>query len=225
MPNHPHKLSDAGGMGPPASTSRRPTPLSNGLLLLLIPIPAWSWHLELLFLSPVIDTLSSPLVKRSVSLGFPLIQQSLRGSLSLRECVGLIKHYFCLLINFLFFCFLEPHLWHMEVSRLGVQSEPQLPAYATVTARWDPSRVCDLHHSSLQCQIHNPMGEARDWTWVLMDASWVCYCWAMTGTLWYLHRSRYQRNNVQCVMWNNVKWSYEAISWRRKWKFKERKQF
>ena len=25
-------------------------------------------------------------------------------------------------------CFLQPHLWHMEVSGLGVQSELQLPA-------------------------------------------------------------------------------------------------
>ena len=38
-----------------------------------------------------------------------------------------------------FFCFsfLRPHLWHMEVSRLGVKSELQLPAYATVTATLD----------------------------------------------------------------------------------------
>ena len=30
--------------------------------------------------------------------------------------------------------FLGPHLWHMEVSRLGVESEVQLPAYNTATA-------------------------------------------------------------------------------------------
>ena len=39
---------------------------------------------------------------------------------------------------------------HMEVPRLGVESEIQLPAYTTATARWDPSRVCDLYHSSGQ---------------------------------------------------------------------------
>ena len=33
------------------------------------------------------------------------------------------------LLFFFFFCFLEPHLWHMEVPRLGVKAEPQLPAY------------------------------------------------------------------------------------------------
>ena len=46
------------------------------------------------------------------------------------------------------FCFLGPHLWHMEVPRLGVESELQLLAYATAIAMPDLSRICDLHHSS-----------------------------------------------------------------------------
>ena len=50
---------------------------------------------------------------------------------------------------FLFF-FLGPHSWHMEVPRLEVESELQLQAYATATATWDPSCVCNLHHSSGQ---------------------------------------------------------------------------
>ena len=33
--------------------------------------------------------------------------------------------------------FLGPHLWHMEVPSLGVESELQLPAYATATATPD----------------------------------------------------------------------------------------
>ena len=54
------------------------------------------------------------------------------------------------------FVFLGPHLWHMEVPRLGVKSELQPPAYAiaTATAMPDPS-CCDLHQSSWQCQILN----------------------------------------------------------------------
>ena len=32
----------------------------------------------------------------------------------------------------------------MEVPRLGVESELQLPVYTTATAALDPSRVCDL---------------------------------------------------------------------------------
>ena len=31
----------------------------------------------------------------------------------------------------------------MEVPRLGVELELQLPAYTTATATWDPSRTCD----------------------------------------------------------------------------------
>ena len=49
---------------------------------------------------------------------------------------------------FVFFCFLGPRPQHMEVPRLGVSSELQLPTYTTATATPDPSRICDLHHSS-----------------------------------------------------------------------------
>ena len=59
----------------------------------------------------------------------------------------------------------------MEVPRLGIKSELQLPAYTTATAMWDPSYVCDLPHSSQQRQILNPLSEAKDGTCVLMDTS------------------------------------------------------
>ena len=49
---------------------------------------------------------------------------------------------------FFFFVFLGPHLWHMEVPRLGVKSELQLLTYAIATAMQNLSHVCDLHHSS-----------------------------------------------------------------------------
>ena len=61
----------------------------------------------------------------------------------------------------------------MEVPRLGVESELQLLVYATATATQDLSRVCDLHHSSRQLGILNPLGEARDQTHILVDASQV----------------------------------------------------
>ena len=48
--------------------------------------------------------------------------------------------------NFFFFCFLGLYLWHMEVPRLGAESELLLLAYATAT--WDLSIVCNLHHGS-----------------------------------------------------------------------------
>ena len=51
------------------------------------------------------------------------------------------------LFCFVFLPFLGPLLWHMDVPRLGVESELQLPAYAIATAMPDLSHVCDLHHS------------------------------------------------------------------------------
>ena len=55
----------------------------------------------------------------------------------------------------LFLSFLGPHLWHMEVPRLGVELEVQLLAYTT---------ACGNARSFL-------LNEARDPT-QLMDTSW-----------------------------------------------------
>ena len=49
------------------------------------------------------------------------------------------------------FCFLGSHSRHMEVPRLGVQSELQLPAYPRATATPDLNHICDLHHNSQKC--------------------------------------------------------------------------
>ena len=71
-----------------------------------------------------------------------------------------------------FIFFLELHPWHMEVPRLGVESEQQpLLAYTTATATWDLSHICDLHLSSRQRWILNPLSGARDRTHVLKDIS------------------------------------------------------
>ena len=67
------------------------------------------------------------------------------------------------------------HLQHMEVPRLGIQSELQLLAYTTATATSDPSRVCNLHRSSRQHWILNLLSEARDHTCVLMDTGRIHY--------------------------------------------------
>ena len=75
-----------------------------------------------------------------------------------------------------FLVFLGLHLQHMEVLRLGVKSELQLPAYTTATATRDLSRFCNLYHSFWQCWILNPLSGARDQTQVLMAASWIHYC-------------------------------------------------
>ena len=59
-----------------------------------------------------------------------------------------------------FVFFLGLPLRHMEVPKLGVEVE--LPAYATATVTPDPSRVCDLHHSSWQHLVLNPLSGDRD---------------------------------------------------------------
>ena len=62
----------------------------------------------------------------------------------------------------------------MEVPRLGWNwSCSGQPTIATETR--DLSHVCDLHHSSWQLGILNPLNEARDQTQVLMDTSLVRY--------------------------------------------------
>ena len=50
-------------------------------------------------------------------------------------------------------------LQHMEVPRLVVKWELQLPAYATTTAMQDLSHVYNQHHSSQQFSILNPLRE------------------------------------------------------------------
>ena len=61
----------------------------------------------------------------------------------------------------------------MEVPRLGVEYQLQLPACVTATATPDVSCIYDLCHSLWQCQILNPLREARDWTGMLIDTSQV----------------------------------------------------
>ena len=69
---------------------------------------------------------------------------------------------------------------HMEVLRLGVKL--QVPADTTAIATRDLSHVCNLHHSSRQCQILNPLSEARDQTCNLMVPNLIHFCSATTGT-------------------------------------------
>ena len=73
-------------------------------------------------------------------------------------------------------------MWHMEVPRLGVKSELYPLAYATATAIWDLSHVCNLHCSSWHHWILNPLSEARDGTLNLMVPSWIHFRYSARGT-------------------------------------------
>ena len=67
------------------------------------------------------------------------------------------------------------HPQYMEIPRLGVESERQLPGYTAVTAAWEPSLGCDLNLSSQQHRIRNALSSTSPGTHVLMDASWAHY--------------------------------------------------
>ena len=87
-------------------------------------------------------------------------------------------------VLFCFFVFLGLHLQHKEGPRLVVKLELwlvvklelQLPVYATATATPDLSCIWDLHCSSWQCWILNPLRKARDRTHILMVTGRVLYC-------------------------------------------------
>ena len=57
----------------------------------------------------------------------------------------------------------------MKIPRLGVEWELPLSIHSKATAIPDLSCTCHLHLSLQQCQILNPLNEARDQTCILMD--------------------------------------------------------
>ena len=85
------------------------------------------------------------------------------------------EHFFFVCL-FLVFLFLGPQLHHMEVPRLGVESALQLLAHATATATSNLSWIYDLHHSSQQHRISDPLSKARDWIRTLTDTSRILCC-------------------------------------------------
>ena len=100
------------------------------------------------------------------------------------KVICMVKVLYCCWVLFcLFACFLGPYLWHMEILRLGMELELQLPAYTTVTATPHLSHICYLHHSSWQHLIPNPLSEARDRTQILRNTSQIHFHCATMGTL------------------------------------------
>ena len=116
---------------------------------------------------------------KTLSMGFPQISQSgkcLPSLLDITVTMGSLNDlhavhenkpctsFLLAKVSFFFFLsvFLGLHPQHMEVPRLGVNLELQLPAYTTATATQDQSHVCHLHHSSQHRQILNPQSEVKD---------------------------------------------------------------
>ena len=124
------------------------------------------------------------LQKRGDGSGWALVQRGLvqelaggQGSPKETQLTTACPH-----LNFVSFFFLGTYQRHMEVPRLGVKSEPQPPDYTTATATRALSHICNIHHSSQQRLIHNPLSKARDRTHILMKTSWVLNPLSHIGT-------------------------------------------
>ena len=100
-------------------------------------------------------------------------------------CSSSLKRYMYY-TSFLFVCFClfraKPSAYGSSQARGWVGATATAVGLHHSTATWHPSRICDLQHSSWQCQILNPLSEARDWTCILVDASQIRFRWAMMGT-------------------------------------------
>ena len=70
----------------------------------------------------------------------------------------------------------------MEVPRLGVEWELQLLAYTIATGMQDLSHVCNYTIAQWQCQVLDPLSEARDQACVFMDTIWVHFHCTTMGT-------------------------------------------
>ena len=81
-----------------------------------------------------------------------------------------------------FFCFFRAALMAYESSQARGQIRATAAGLHLSIATPDPSHVCDLHHSSRQCRILNPLSKARDRTHNLMVPSRIRFCCARTGT-------------------------------------------
>ena len=120
------------------------------------------------FLLLITISILVPALLSNSSLSTNLSSKNLHGSgkegsfMSLSLCLG-------------FLTFFIPR--YMEIPRLGVECELQPQAYTTVTGTQDLSHVCDLHHSSRQCQILNPLIEARNGTCILINTSQEFLSW------------------------------------------------
>ena len=86
--------------------------------------------------------------------------------------------------------FLGLHPWHMEVPRLRVKSELQLPACTTATTMQDLSCICDLHHSSRTARslIHWARPGAK------LALSWILVGFVSAEPWWKLQITFFKKN-------------------------------
>ena len=96
------------------------------------------------------------------------------------NCYSFLLLLFCLFV----FCFLGPH--PQSIAHGGSQARGLIRATAasltTATVTHDLNHVWDLHRSSLQCQILNPLRETRDQTHNHIVPSQIHFHRTTTGT-------------------------------------------
>ena len=159
-------------LGPQPSLIRRVTPL-----LLAPPLVKWpAWFPKHTAPVPALLRQVQGVPRFSLQPYLPPSPQHWPPSPARENCLS-----FLTCCSLFFFCCLGPHPRPMEVPRPGGESELQPPAYTSVTATQDPSRVCDLHHKSGQCRILTPLSKTRDRTRHLMDPSRVRFHCAASG--------------------------------------------
>ena len=97
---------------------------------------------------------------------------------------GCVKYTQCIIYHlkhFFFFGLFRA----VHVAYAGSQARGWIAAialvYTTAITMPDLSCICDLHHSSWQRWILNPLSEAKDWTCILMDICQICFHRATMG--------------------------------------------
>jgi len=133
--------------------------------------------------------------------------------------------FFVLFLFFVFFLIDASAAYRNSQAR--VKSELQLPAYTATIAAHLQSLLWDLLHSLWQCQILNPLGEARDQTCILMDTSQVLNQVSHNGNSCFsvmkaeFSSCNYLQNslqNLKCLLSRPVRksWPTSALDERRK---------
>ena len=77
----------------------------------------------------------------------------------------------------------------------------QARGWIRATAMWDPSHIGDLHHSSQECWIPNPLSEG-----IQAVSSWMLVRFLSTEPWWELLKQQFKETNLEfhLLAWPNV---------------------